>query len=87
MKKLTNIKRVIYSVSSGPNKSHLWDIEHFEKLERALEHSDNLPLTPMGETRPFIIHRIEFKCKRGLSTESTIKEVKCNFRQISKEVK
>ena len=53
--------KVTYFVNYGPNNSHLIDCKSFDKLKDAKYFAENLPLTPLGEKRPYKINRIEAK--------------------------
>ena len=55
------LKKVIYFVSHGPDRNHLWDSKPFDFLRDAREFARNLPDTPTGEKRPFKIERYRYK--------------------------
>jgi len=52
--------KTLYFVSSGPDKSHMWDVDIFEKLRDAKEFARQLPANPMGNDTPFKIERHQY---------------------------
>lgn len=68
------MSKVKWCVSSGPDESHLINVDWFNKLKEAKGFSENLPVTPCGHKRPFKIQRFEFS--KGLSFNAQVKEYK-----------
>jgi len=52
--------KTLWFVSSGPDNSHLWDCQVFQRLKDAKKYAKNLPLTPTGDNRPFKIKKIRY---------------------------
>lgn len=50
----------LWFVKYGPDASHMWEAKPFDKLKDAREFAKNLPLTPAGFERPFMIERYEY---------------------------
>lgn len=59
IKKKKNNK-VLYIVSYGSDKSHLWEVKSFIKLKEAKDFIFNLSLSPLGIKRPFKLQRFEY---------------------------
>lgn len=58
--------KVMYSVQKGPDESHMWDNDWFDRLKDAVEHAKNLKPAPGGKARPYKIERFEwFKDPNG----------------------
>lgn len=53
--------KVMWCVFSGPDESHLLNVEWFGRLKDAKHFAESLPITPSGQERPFKIERHEFE--------------------------
>ena len=70
------MKKVLYIVSYGSDKSHMWEILSFNKLKEAKKFIFNLSLNPLGIKRPFKLERFEY-LKLNISGDIVkIKEIK-----------
>jgi len=54
-----------YSVESGPNNSHLFNVKHFDRLKDAKDYIQSLPLAPTGEDRPYRLNRNTFASRKA----------------------
>jgi len=52
-----------YSVQSGPDNSHLWDVKHFDRLYKAKEYIQTLPLT-VGKERPYNLNKLVYRNRK-----------------------
>ncbi len=52
--------KVLWFVKYGPDCSHLWDAKPFNRLKDARVFAKNLPATPTGGERPFMIEKFEY---------------------------
>lgn len=52
--------KILYFVKFGPDISHLWESKPFDKLKDAQDFAKNLPPTPIGHERPFVIERHKY---------------------------
>ena len=67
---------ILYFVRFGPDSSHKWDAKPFEKLKDARKFVMELPKTPTGFDRPFIIERFEYINSTVYGDIVNIREVK-----------
>jgi len=54
-----------WCLQSGPNESHLWDYEWFDRKKDAQDAANKLPTGSSGEPRPYRIWRHEYKSLPG----------------------
>jgi hypothetical protein len=71
------MSKILYFVLSGPDISHLIEVNVFNKLYKAKAHIKTLPVTPMGMPRPFILQRAEYNKSTDYNNNSVnIKQIK-----------
>lgn len=56
--------KTLWFVNHGPDASHMWESDYFDRLRDAREFAGNLPLTPTGAKRPFVIERVQYVSSR-----------------------
>jgi hypothetical protein len=52
--------KTLWFVSSGPDKSHLWDTKPFDRKRDAMQYVADLPPAPTGNKRPYKITRYDY---------------------------
>ena len=52
--------KVRWLLQSGPNNSHLWDNDFYDRKKDAIAAAENLPLAPDGRARPYVIRRLKY---------------------------
>ena len=55
---------------------YMWETKLFDKLKDAREFANNLPLSPIGGVRPFMIERYEYTQSKVYGDIVKIREMK-----------
>ena len=76
IKQLKRRGKILWFVRYGPDASHMWDAKPFTKLREAREFAKDLPETPTGGVRPFVIERYEYVSDNVYGDTIRVREVK-----------